>query len=123
MFITVTRFGGSTALRLAAAAVAHITPMDDGAVLHLLSGEHLRVAETADDIEAGIRQILMPELAVCEAAVINPAATREDLDELLTKHLGDLVAALTPREVTAAPVVSEPAPDDAANRRGRGRRS
>ena len=122
MFITVTRFGGSTALRLAAAAVAHITPMDDGAVLHLLSGEHLRVAETADDIETGIRHILMPELAVCEAVAITPAATREDLDELLAKHLGDLVAALTPREVTAAPVVSEPPPDDAANRRGRGRR-
>lgn len=122
MFITVTRFGGSTALRLAAAAVAHITPMDDGAVLHLLSGEHLRVAETADDIETGIRQILMPELAVCEAVAITPAATREDLDELLAKHFGGLAAALSLRTMTAATVVSEPTSDDGANRRGRGRR-
>lgn len=66
MFITVTRFGGPATLRVAASAVAYIGEMPGGAVLHLLSGEYMRVDETAADIEQAVCAALSPELVTGE---------------------------------------------------------
>lgn len=131
MFITVTRHGGSSSLRLAAAAVAHITGMADGSVLHLLSGEHLRVVEPADDIEYMIGQVLTPELILSEALPVEAPLTRSDLDELLTLHRTELARMLILSQVASsevpdagqAPVAGEEQQAGRGARRGGGNRA
>lgn len=81
MFFTVTRVGGATALRVAAAAVAHITTMTDGAVLHLTSGEQLRVNEGADEIERLVCEALAQRIATPVPEAEEVGVTSVAIDE------------------------------------------
>lgn len=51
MFITVTRPGVDRPLRLAAAAIAYMDEITDGAALHLVGGQSLRVEQSPAEIE------------------------------------------------------------------------
>jgi hypothetical protein len=51
MHVIVSPFGRVKPQRLAATAVAYVTDSVDGAVVHLIGGEQLRVRETCDQVE------------------------------------------------------------------------
>jgi hypothetical protein len=51
-FIDVTRYGGLRTLRVAVAAIAYLDVAVDGAVVHLIGGETIRVNEDMAEIEA-----------------------------------------------------------------------
>lgn len=138
MFITVTRSGGPFALRVAAAAIASIGKMPDGAVLQLISGEHMPVDDEPGEIERMVIEALTPAPAEPALALVE-AQLGSILDNLVRHGLGgreslrpvidEALEEVAPKPVESDGVVSsvqaaEPRIERIAGRgRGRGRRS
>jgi len=136
MFITITRSGGPFALRVAAAAIAYIGKMPDGAVLHLISGEHMRVDDAPEEIERLVVEALTPVPAEPALALVE-AQLESILGHLVLHGMGgrDSLRPVIDEAVEAAAPKSVEADEtdggvDAAEdrvervvRRGRGRRS
>lgn len=70
MFIDVTRYGGTRALRLAITAIAYLDACEGGTAMHLLGGETLRVSETPPEIEQLI-EASYPQGILIEGAEIS----------------------------------------------------
>ncbi len=96
MFITVTRSGGPFALRVAAAAIASIGKMPDGAILQLISGEHMRVDDEPGEIERLVIEALMP--APADPAIALVEARLGVILDRLEKHGMDVVPPLIDEE-------------------------
>lgn len=61
MFIDLTRYGGLRTMRVAVAAIAYLDQVQDGAAVHLIGGETVRVNE--DPVEVELRCMAAAEAA------------------------------------------------------------
>jgi hypothetical protein len=136
MFITITRSGGPFALRVAAAAIAYIGKMPDGAVLHLISGEHMRVDDEPAEIERLVIEALTPAPAEPALALVE-AQLGSILDHLVRHGLGGRELLQPVIDEALEEVAPQPAGNDGGvsgvqpvekrteqvRRRGRGHRS
>ena len=51
MFIDLTRYGGLRTMRVAVSAIAYLDQVQDGAAVHLIGGETVRVNEDPVEVE------------------------------------------------------------------------